>query len=69
MKVTIFVRIMGRIDSRELFGIIEHLGNINVTDCIDYTLVYGEVYLETASRIFYHCSLYGDTMTELTHCK
>jgi hypothetical protein len=27
------------------------------------------VYLKTASRIFYHCSLYGETMTELTHCK
>ena len=69
MKVTIFVRIMGRINSRELFGIVEHLGDINVTDFGDYTLVYGNCWLETASRIFYHCSLYGDTMTELTHNK
>lgn len=69
MRVTIFVRIMGAINSRELFGIIEHLGDINVTDCGNYTLVYGECWLETASRIFYHCSLYGDTMTELTHNK
>lgn len=68
MKVTIFIRIIGSIDSRKLFKEIEHFG-INVTDCIDYTLVYGEVYLETASRIFYHCSLYGNTQTELTHTK
>ena len=68
MKVTIFVRIIGKIDSRKLYNEISHFG-INVTDCNNYTLVYGEVYLETASRIFYHCSLYGETMTELTHCK
>lgn len=68
MKVTIFVRIIGKIDSKKLYSEIEHFG-ISVTDCIDYTLVYGEVYLETASRIFYHCSLYGDTLSELTHKK
>lgn len=68
MKVTIFVRIIGHIDSKKLYDEISHYG-INVTDCIDYTLVYGDVYLETASRIFYHCSLYGDTLSELTHKK
>lgn len=69
MMVTIFVRILGKINSKELWELIEHLGNISVTDCIDYTLVYGDCYLETASRIFYHCSLYGETLTELTHNK
>ena len=68
MKVTIFVRIIGQIDSKKLYDEISHYG-INVTDCGDYTLVYGKCWLETASRIFYHCSLYGDTMTELTHNK
>jgi hypothetical protein len=68
MKVTIFVRIIGAIDSRKLYDEISHYG-INVTDCGDYTLVYGDVYLETASRVFYHCSLYGQTITELTHDK
>lgn len=68
MRVTIFVRIIGRIDSKKLYNEIEHFG-INVTDCGEYTLVYGDVWLETASRVFYHCSLYGNTMTELTHCK
>jgi hypothetical protein len=68
MKVTIFVRIIGAIDSRKLYDEIGHYG-INVTDCGDYTLVYGDVYLETASRVFYHCSLYGQTITELTHDK
>jgi hypothetical protein len=33
----------------------------------DKTLVYGECYLETASRIVFHCSLFGNTMTEITH--
>lgn len=68
MKVAIFVRILGQIDSRKLYEDIRHFG-INVTDCGEYTLVYGDVWLETASRVFYHCSLYGNTMTELTHCK
>lgn len=68
MKVTIFVRIIGAIDSRKLYDEISHYG-INVTDCGNYTLVYGDVYLETASRVFYHCSLYGQTVTELTHNK
>lgn len=68
MKVTIFVRIIGQIDSKKLYDEISHYG-INVTDCGDYTLVYGDCYLETASRIFYHCSLYGDTMTEAAHNK
>ena len=68
MKVTIFVRIIGQIDSKKLYDEISHYG-INVTDCDDYTLVYGKCWLETASRILYHCSLYGVTMTELTHNK
>jgi len=68
MKVAIFVRIIGSIDSRKLYDEIRHYG-INVTDCGDYTLVYGDVYLEAASRVFYHCSLYGQTVTELTHDK
>lgn len=68
MKVAIFVRILGQIDSRKLYEDIGHFG-INVTDCGEYTLVYGDVWLETASRVFYHCSLYGNTMTELTHCE
>lgn len=69
MMVTIFVRILGKINSKELWGIIEHFGNISVTDCIDYTLVYGDVYLETASRVIYHCALYGDIMAEVTRKK
>lgn len=68
MKVTIFVRIIGQIDSKKLYDEISHYG-INVTDCGDYTLVYGKYWLETASRIFYHFSLYCDTMTEITHVK
>lgn len=69
MMVTFFIRIMGKINSRELFELIEHLGNVNVTDCGEYTLVYGECWLETASRIIFHCALYGDAMVELTHNK
>lgn len=66
MKVTIFVRIIGQINSRELYEQIEHFG-MNVTDCNEYTLVYGECYLETASRVVFHCALYGDIMAEITH--
>lgn len=66
MKVTIFVQIIGRINSRELWEIIEPFG-VNLTDMGDKTLVYGECYLETASRIVFHCSLFGNTMTEITH--
>ena len=69
MRVTFFIRIMGKIKSRELWETIEHLGAINVTDCRDYTLVYGEAYLETMSRIVYHCALYGDIVAEVTHKK
>lgn len=69
MKCTFFIRIAGEINSKELFETIEHFGAVNVTDCIDYTLVYGECYLETISRIIYHAALYGDIMVEVTHNK
>ena len=69
MKVTFFIRIIGKIKSRELWETIEHFGSISVTDCVDYTLVYGECYLETMSRIVYHCALYGDMVAEVTHKK
>lgn len=65
MKATIFIRIIGKINSRELYETIGHFG-MNVTDCNDYTLVYGECNPETASRVFYHCALYGDMVAELT---
>jgi len=66
MKVTVFIRIMGKINSRELYEIISQF-EMNVTDCGDYTLVYGECRLETAERVFYHCSRCGNLMAELTH--
>ena len=69
MKCTFFIRILGKINSRELWEIIEHLGDVNVTDCVEYTLVYGESYLETVNRIVYHCALFGDTVAEITHEK
>ena len=69
MMVTIFVRILGKINSKELWELIEHLGNISVMDCIDYTLVYGDVYQETASRVIYHCALYGDIVARVTRVK
>lgn len=69
MKVTFFIRIIGKIASRELWRTIQYLGDINVTDCRDYTLVYGECHIETMSRVVYHCALYGDVMAEITHKK
>lgn len=69
MMVSIFVRIVGKIDSRQLWETIEHFGNVNVTDCIAYTLVYGDMYLETASRVIYLCALYGDVEVRVTHKK
>ncbi len=67
MKVTFFVQIVGCKKSRELWENIEHFGNVNVTDTGDKTLVYGEAYLEQASRIIYHCALFGDIMVQLDH--
>lgn len=69
MKVTIFIQILGAINSRELFENISHLAQMNVTDCGDKTLVYGECYLEQASRVIFHASLYGDTQITVTHVK
>lgn len=66
MKVYISVRIQGKIDSRKLYDEIEHIG-INLIDFGSYSLVYGELYIAEAMRVFYHCSLYGDTTTEVTH--
>ena len=69
MKVNVFIQINGKINSRELYENICHFGNINVTDCGENTLVYGECYLEQASRVFFHASLYGDVSVTLTHTK
>lgn len=66
MKVTYFIRINGEINSRELFELIQHFG-ANVTDAGEYTLVYGEADLLTATRVAYHASLFGDTSTTITH--
>ena len=67
MKVTYFIRIIGKINSKELYELIQHFGDVNVTDCNEYTLVYGEGFLETVSRILYHSALFGDIMAEVTH--
>lgn len=66
MKVELYIEIKGNIDSKALFEIICHQG-MNVTDCIDKTLVYGECYLVTASQVIYHCSLFGDTVSTIKH--
>lgn len=68
MKVSIFIKISGQINSRELWELIEHFG-VHLTDCITETLVYGDCYMETASRVVYHCALYGDINVTLTHIK
>lgn len=68
MKVTVFVQIIGPINSRELWGLVEPFG-MNLTDMGEKILVYGECYLETASRVIFHCALYGDVMAEITHEK
>lgn len=64
MKVSVFIQIKGRIDSRELYAAIEKYG-MNVTDMGDAAVVYGDCELEEASRVFYVCGLYGDTTTEI----
>ena len=68
MKVTVFVKIVGKIDGKQLFELVEQFG-MNVTDLMDETLVYGECYMEQASRVLYHCALFGDIMAEVTHQK
>lgn len=65
-KVTIFVRIIGSIDSRKLYDEIKGF-DMNVTDCIAYTMVYGACTIEESARIMTICALYGDNMMlELT---
>lgn len=66
MKVTYFIRIHGNINSQELYELIKHFG-ANVTDAGEYTAVYGEADLMTATRVIYHASLFGDTSVQLTH--
>jgi hypothetical protein len=68
MKVTVFVKIVGKIDGKQLFELVEQFG-MNVTDLMEETLVYGECYLEQASRVLYHCALFGNIMAEVTHHK
>lgn len=68
MKVTVFVKIVGKIDGKQLFELVQQFG-MNVTDLMDETLVYGECYLEQASRVLYHCALFGNIMAEVTHQK
>ena len=65
-KVTIFIRIIGSIDSRKLYDEIKGFG-MNVTDCIAYTMIYGACTIEESARIMTICALYGDNMMlELT---
>lgn len=68
MKVTVFVKIVGKIDGKQLFELVEQFG-MNVTDLMEETLVYGECYMEQASRVLYHCALFGNIMAEVTHQK
>lgn len=68
MKVTVFVKIVGKIDGKQLFELVGQFG-MNVTDLMEETLVYGECYAEQASRVLYHCALFGNIMAEVTHQK
>lgn len=66
MRVTIFITINGRINSRELYELLEPYG-VNVTDCGEQTLIYGEAYLAQASQIVFNAGLYGDITVTITH--
>ncbi len=66
MKVTYFIRIQGQINSRELYELLEPYG-ANVTDCGEYTLIYGEAYLAQTSQIVFNAALYGDISVTITH--
>lgn len=66
MEVTYFIRINGNINSEGLYDLIRHFG-ANVTDAGEYTAVYGEADLMTASRVIYHASLFGDTSVQVIH--
>ncbi len=67
MKVYLSIEIPGKIDSRRFYEIVRNLGDINVTDLGDKTLVYGTCSPETASRVFFHAMHQGDiTATVIT---
>lgn len=65
MKASIFVQIIGKIDSKALWEIVEPYG-VNLTDMGETSLVYGECTLEQASEVIFYCTLFGDAMTEIS---
>jgi hypothetical protein len=69
MRASIFIKINGEINSRELYELLEHLGNINVTDCGQQTLVYGEAEQANIGRIVLKAALFGDISAEITHSR
>ena len=67
-KVTVFVKVVGRIDGKQLFELVEQFG-MNVTDLLEETLVYGECTPEEAGQVVYYSAIFGDIMAEITNQK
>jgi hypothetical protein len=67
-KVTVFVKVTGKIDGRQLFELVEQFG-MSVTDLLEETVVYGECTPEEAGQVVYFSSLFGDIMAEVINQK
>ena len=68
MVVTIFIKINGKVDSQELYAKVSPFG-MNVTDLIDFTLVYADCDINAALLVIDECSKYGDISIDITHKK
>ena len=67
MKVHVFIEVKGTFDSKQLYELIEQYG-MNLTDLgNDTVLVYGDCHLLQATQVVYHCSLFGNTKSDITH--
>lgn len=66
MRVTIFIKIHGEINSRELYELLAPYG-MNVTDCGEMTLIYGEAKQADIGQIVFKAALFGDISAEITH--
>ena len=63
--VYVNVTIKGRIDSKELWNDVKGY-DVNVTDMVEFTSVYGKVSMYDSMFIIDICRKYGDITSEVT---
>ena len=63
--VYLSVTIAGKVDSKELWEDVKRY-DVNVTDMVEFTSVYGKVSMYDSMFIIDICRKYGDIKTEIT---